>query len=69
MTKVVLVAQKGCMNKEFTIIVNSCEEDHVAIKLLLGTLKRECLLLRCPTQSVSCGSVKLVSRVRASRRR
>lgn len=35
MTKVVLVVQKGCINKEFTIIVNSCEEDHVAIKLLL----------------------------------
>lgn len=35
MTKVVLVVQKGCMKKEFTIIVNSCEEDQVAIKLLL----------------------------------
>lgn len=35
MTKVVFVVQKGCMNKEFTIIVNSREEDHVAIKLLL----------------------------------
>lgn len=35
MRKVFLVAQKGCMNKEFKIIVNSCEEDHVAIKPLL----------------------------------